>query len=250
MFSWLAVFMAHQNEMMGMFLGSQLFFFKLQVPKVPPEVWLCPALRPSPTGLPHPHRVWGQRLPGAVLSNTRFTFSLLLNYLHLPFDQQFILRNNVILVLYNSTFLVDCCVEFCEKYLRKGLYCINKLFVCCELWHPISVFFCNLPSLHTLLFSASRDLEQLNLTGKLNATVFWVVGNIFSLLILRHWQNNYLSQKMSVSVTDSEQQPIRERLFRIKPSVARQLPNENTNLHSPWTKEGALCLVSFKMHVA
>lgn len=163
------------------------FFFKLQVPKVPPEVWLCPALRPSPTGLPHPHRVWGQRLPGAVLSNTRFTFSLLLNYLHLPFDQQFILRNNVILVLYNSTFLVDCCVEFCEKYLRKGLYCINKLFVCCELWHPISVFFCNLPSLHALLFSASQDLEQLNLTGKLNATVFWVVGNIFSLLILRHW---------------------------------------------------------------
>lgn len=38
------------------------------------------------------------------------------------------------LVLYNSTFLVDYCVEFCEKYLRKGLYCINKFFVCCELW--------------------------------------------------------------------------------------------------------------------
>lgn len=132
-----SMFPAHQNEMMES-SGLIIYVFfqsKCKYQSSALRSDCVPGLRQSlHWGLPPtPRPSAGNRLPGVKLSNTSFTFYLLLNYLYLPFDEWFILRNNVILV-YNSTFLVDCCVEFCEKYLRRGLYCINKFFVSCELW--------------------------------------------------------------------------------------------------------------------
>lgn len=105
----------------------------MQVPKLTPEVWLCPGTEAEPSaGLPSPTPVWEQRpRRGGVGSNTHLTFSLLLNIFTFLWVAV-CTKKHVILVLYNSTFLVDCCVEICENYLRKGLYCINKFFV--KLW--------------------------------------------------------------------------------------------------------------------
>lgn len=133
-FSRCVVFIAHQNDRMGMLVGSQLLFFFWSKRKYQSSPWgLTPPTPGGGSGLPSPTPVWAQRLPGAVLSNTRFTFYLLLNIFTFLWVA-ICTEKPVILVLYNSTFLVDCCVEFCEKYLRKGLYCINKFFVSCERW--------------------------------------------------------------------------------------------------------------------
>lgn len=127
---------------------------------------------PTPGGgsrLPSPIPVWAQRLPGAVLSNTRFTFYLLLNIFTFLWVA-ICTEKPVILVLYNSTFLVDCCVEFCEKYLRKGLYCINKLFVSCERWvetdisspFPLQLTYSPFLFSNTQLSTESKDVEWNN----------------------------------------------------------------------------------------
>lgn len=126
----------------------------MQVPKLTPEVWLCPGTEAEPSArLPSPTPVCEQRLwRGGVGSNTRLTFSLLLNIFTFLWVAV-CTKKHVILVLYNSTFLVDCCVEICENYLRKGLYCINKFFV--KLWTSSwNQHFTSLP------LSLSRNLRK------------------------------------------------------------------------------------------
>lgn len=135
-FSRYVIFIVHQNDRMGMLVGSQLLLFfwsKRRYQSSPLRCDRAHSLRQShQRELPSPTPVWAQRPPGAVLSNTHFTFYLLLNIF--TFLWVAICTEKHVILVYNSTFLVDWCVEFCEKYLRKGLYCINKFFVSCELW--------------------------------------------------------------------------------------------------------------------